>query len=211
MSKLQSFKRYFTSLDSYGKPVKVSYKGDSTYKTFLGASMTMAMKVFMLFFILTSTINLIDYKNPQITQYQVYDSRSDGREVNLGESHGDLLFGFFNVVTRTYEEPDPRIASFRVQLISFNWANVKIGGNIVSVKKELALEQVTAETRPFLFDKGSPLDVFESVEGLYSIVDRDDVTLINNNENIHNQFLRFEVRLCTTSEDSLGNSQECAP
>jgi len=93
--------------------VQVSYKGDSTYKTFLGASMTLAMQVFMLFFIVTGTINLMDYKNPQITQYQIYDSRSDGREVNLGKSHGDLFFGFFNEITRSYEEPDPRVASFR--------------------------------------------------------------------------------------------------
>ena len=74
----------------------MSYKGDPTYKTFLGASMTLGMKVFMLFFILTSTINLLDYKNPQITQYQIYDSRSDGKEINFGDSYGDVIFGFFN-------------------------------------------------------------------------------------------------------------------
>ena len=74
----------------------MSYKGDSTYKTCLGALMTLCMKVFMLFFFITKTIDLVNYQGPQITQYKIYDSRADGREVNLGGSYGDLLFGFFN-------------------------------------------------------------------------------------------------------------------
>jgi hypothetical protein len=40
---MNRFKDFFRSFDSYGEPVQVSYRGDSTYKTYVGALVTLAM------------------------------------------------------------------------------------------------------------------------------------------------------------------------
>ena len=80
--------------------------------------MTFGMRAFMLFFIVTSVIDLIDYKNPQITQYQIYDNRSDGRELNFKESYGDIIFGFYSARDGGFIAPDPSICTLELNLVS---------------------------------------------------------------------------------------------
>ena len=108
---MQKFVNYFVSYDAYGEPVQLSYRGDSTYKTPLGACLTLAMQGFMLIFIVTGVIALVNYEGPQITQYTIYDNRTDGREINLGEASGDLLIGFYDTMNPnpTLVSCDPRI------------------------------------------------------------------------------------------------------
>ena len=83
---MSSFLKHFISIDDYGEPVSVSYKGDSTYKTPVGAVLTLGMRLLMLIFTIYGVLKLTDFQDPQITQYTVFDNRSDGREFNLGES-----------------------------------------------------------------------------------------------------------------------------
>ena len=61
---MPSFLKWFTSFDAYGEPVSVSYKGDTTYKTQIGAFLTFSMRSFMLIFTLMGVFELLDYKNP---------------------------------------------------------------------------------------------------------------------------------------------------
>ena len=61
---MQSFLKYLISLDDYGEPINVSYKGDSAYKTKVGAFLTLGMRTFMLAFAVTGVIALTKYKNP---------------------------------------------------------------------------------------------------------------------------------------------------
>ena len=44
----RSFREMFVSLDTFGTPVSLNYKGESSYKTILGALITIALKIFML-------------------------------------------------------------------------------------------------------------------------------------------------------------------
>ena len=61
---MPSFLKCFTSFDAYGEPVSVSYKGDTTYKTQVGAFLTFSMRSFILIFALMGALELFDYKNP---------------------------------------------------------------------------------------------------------------------------------------------------
>ena len=83
---MPAFLDWFVSLDGYGEPVSVSYKGDSAYKTPVGALLTLAMRGFMLFFTTLGVLELLGYQNPQINQFRVFNKRSDGSELNLGEA-----------------------------------------------------------------------------------------------------------------------------
>ena len=45
---MQAIARAFVSLDAYGEPISVNYKGETTFKTGLGALWTLAVKLFLL-------------------------------------------------------------------------------------------------------------------------------------------------------------------
>ena len=89
----------------------------------MGALLTLSMRVFMLVFIVTGVLSLMNYSDPQITQYKIFDNRSDGREINLGESYGNVLLGWFDMTTSrpTFLPPDPRFCTFEMQVIHLNY------------------------------------------------------------------------------------------
>ena len=104
---MSGFLDFFRSFDGYGEPVQVTYKGDSTYKTYIGALVTLGMQGFMLMFTLTGVLSLLNYDNPQITQYVVYDNRNDNMTVNMDESHGEIMYGFLDLLTNKFIPIDP--------------------------------------------------------------------------------------------------------
>lgn len=56
------------SLDSFGVPVGLNYKGDSSFKTMPGALLSFVLLGFLLFFLGQSLLELVEFKNPQITE-----------------------------------------------------------------------------------------------------------------------------------------------
>jgi len=60
--------RYLRSFDSFGEPVSINYKGDSSFKTSIGAFFSIVLKALVLTFALLSLLDLFAYKNPQIIQ-----------------------------------------------------------------------------------------------------------------------------------------------
>ena len=62
------------SFDIFGEPVGLNYKGDSNFKTLLGAFFSILLQSFILFFTLGEFLDLIDHNNPQITQVSDIDS-----------------------------------------------------------------------------------------------------------------------------------------
>ena len=191
---MPSFIDWFVSLDAYGEPITVTYKGDSTYKTNVGAFLTVCMKAFMLFFTLEGIFALLDYQNPQINQYRIFDERNDGREVNLGESLGYPMFGAFSNLKSDFVEVDPSIAEFKVDVIQFDW-NSTTPLNPVIVK-ELEITSITPETHPDYF-KGWAAKYTINLNYLYGIKNPNDVTFINDySEVTKNQFLRLRFAKC---------------
>ena len=68
MSKFLSFLK---SQDVFGEPVTLNYNGESTYKTWIGALVTLILKSFILVFATTEIIGLFNYKDPKITQVSI--------------------------------------------------------------------------------------------------------------------------------------------
>ena len=64
---MTTFSKFFVSIDDYGEPVGVSYKGEGSYKTALGALLTLGMRVLMLLFTGIGLIGLANFEDPQIT------------------------------------------------------------------------------------------------------------------------------------------------
>ena len=79
------FSDYFLSLDSFGEPVSVNYKSDTTYKTVLGALLTIALKIFVLVYGVQSVIGMASFEDPSIVQYVTYEKRQSSKAFNAAE------------------------------------------------------------------------------------------------------------------------------
>ena len=64
---MNKFIKYLVSLDAYGEPVTLNYKGSSTFKTGFGAFFTIVLRVFILIFGVFSLIEVLQYEDPQIS------------------------------------------------------------------------------------------------------------------------------------------------
>ena len=170
------FVNWFKAFDGYGEPVSVTYKGDTTYKTPGGALLTLAMRSFMLLFSVFGIFELFSYKNPQVNQFRIYDERTDGTELNYGDSQANLIFGFFNPATNIFEVPEPSIASIKFQVVQIDWA----GQNPfdLTVVKDLELVSILPETHPDIFAHENALNNYNTT-GLYGIKNPAEVSLIN--------------------------------
>ena len=63
--------------DAFGEPVTINYRGDTTFTTMLGAIVSFVEKVFILVVAVMGLIDLYTYKDPNVTQYSIYDMRND--------------------------------------------------------------------------------------------------------------------------------------
>ena len=65
---MASIVHFFVSFDSFGEAVSLNYKGEGSYKTALGALVSIGLKSFILTSTLLWLVDLFQYKDPQITQ-----------------------------------------------------------------------------------------------------------------------------------------------
>ena len=61
------FKQMWLSLDAFGTPISLNYKGSNSYKTSLGAFLTLSLRGFMLTLIILGLLEVLEYSDPQIT------------------------------------------------------------------------------------------------------------------------------------------------
>ena len=90
---MASFGKFLKRQDTFGQPVTLNYRGMDQYKTCWGALLTLLHKSFIFVVAVISILDLLDYRDPNVTQYNIYDKRSDGTEINFGENNGKFLLG----------------------------------------------------------------------------------------------------------------------
>ena len=61
------FIKYLTSLDAFGEPVTLNYRGDSTFKTGIGAFFTIILRTFIFGYGLIMLIGVLQFEDPQIS------------------------------------------------------------------------------------------------------------------------------------------------
>ena len=61
---MSKFIKYLVSLDAFGEPVTLNYKGSSTFKTGIGAFFTISLRAFILSYGLLSLISVLQFKDP---------------------------------------------------------------------------------------------------------------------------------------------------
>ena len=111
--------------DAFGQPVTINYRGDAVYKTALGGVLTVAQRIFILIVATIGVIDLFSYKDPNITQYKIYDKREDGTELNFGELKGGFWFGLQDIYSTDengwplFVPVDPKYATLNI----FQWGD----------------------------------------------------------------------------------------
>ena len=113
-------------LDIFGSPIKLNYKGKETYQTRLGTLFTISLATFILIFGLYSLIDIYEYRDPQITQFTIYDKRQNEAEINFGEAFGSIAFGFQNPKNLSFIELDPRYGTLTLDTTSRNMLQRKM-------------------------------------------------------------------------------------
>ena len=100
--------------DAFGEPVSINYRGETSFTTMLGAIVSFVEKVFILVVAVMSLIDLFTYKDPNITQFSIYNARNDNKECNFKQANGGFLFAFWDKTVKNYVALDPRYGKLRI-------------------------------------------------------------------------------------------------
>ena len=111
---------YLLSFDSYGEPIKVNYKGNSSYQTIVGAILSILASLLILAYALVQLEMLISRSNASVSvtgEFEDYASADDS--YSLEESELGVLLRFQMVsedgTIKTLDDIDPkygRVAAF---------------------------------------------------------------------------------------------------
>ena len=92
---MNKFGAFLKRQDAFGEPVTINYKGDASYNTIFGGTLTLFENFFIIVVAILGLIELMAYKDPNVTQFKIYDARENGKEFNFGEHHGNFLFALY--------------------------------------------------------------------------------------------------------------------
>ena len=225
---MDKFLSQVRDFDNFGKPISVNYKGDSQYRTLPGAILTLILKVLIFTFTILSILEMITYKNPNISQvslsdiispryevdyltasilqYSIYDSRVDSPEINLAGAGGLFVIGFYDSTDGSTVELDPRIGRFQFTYGHFN-------PFLFSMEpiRELELEYVDRERHSEFFTEGSILSGLDDSDSrkVYTLANPELVNLKDTIERYQtNKMIQLKILRC--EQDTLPEGQKCA-
>ena len=135
-----------TSTDTFGQPVTMLYKGESSYHTPLGAFFTLIIRSIMLIYSIQKLTGLVNYEDPKILKYHVRHTRTTGDEINLGEAKARLAFAFYDDQKRTTVKVDPRFASISVSI-----AKWQLPEQFNIIETEVEMVKISQERFPEFF------------------------------------------------------------
>ena len=71
---VNSLRKFLVSFDVFGEPVSLNYQRKTSYKTAVGAFFTICLKGFLFVIATTSFIDLVQYRDPVISQVSNFAS-----------------------------------------------------------------------------------------------------------------------------------------
>ena len=113
---MKRFGKFLKEQDAFGHPVTINFSGEDNFKTAWGALLTLMQKGFILVVTILGVIDLFNYRDPNITQYSIFDKRTDGAEINFGQNYGGFIFTIQGL-QETNAPIDPEMGYFSLKLI----------------------------------------------------------------------------------------------
>ena len=98
----------FKGIDWFGQTIQLTYKGEDSYKTMLGASVSFLLILLLLGFSIFKAYYLFSRFNPEVTKISLLRDMSDGTVFKPQDTGFDFAFGLNTVI-------DPQIGHFTVR------------------------------------------------------------------------------------------------
>ena len=97
----------FKSIDIFGHPISVNYRGEDTFKTRLGAFFTIVVYTLMIFNLVQLSIAYVDgSKQEEKNRVQLFD-RNQAGPFNLAENHFEV-----RILPNVFSYLPPRIGEY---------------------------------------------------------------------------------------------------
>lgn len=117
---LKTVKSYFKSQDLFGKQVEFTFKGHRSYQTYIGAMVSILIKVILVIFILYEFYVIFSRKHPNVYTYYQLNSDPSINPFELGFDVAVSLTSKYN--GSEYTEPftglDAQIATLNAYLVT---------------------------------------------------------------------------------------------
>ena len=198
---MRSVRRFLKKQDDYGHPVTINYKGEDKYQTAWGAFLTILQKIFILVVAVFGLVDLFAFKDPNITQFSIFDKRTDDVEFNFGEMHGGFYFGFFNPTSFSY-------SAFE-RYLDVSILQVEIDeGEIFPTDIEISVDQFTQENFPAQFKNQFFTVAFLQYGPIYSSKDLDKLVLKNTKVAVKSKLINIIISQCNEAKVALGCASE---
>ena len=152
------------------------------------------MVTFILIFGLFSFIEIYEHRNPQITQFTIYEKRYKAQEFNFGELYGAIAFGFQNPKNLNFVEVDPKYGSLSLHSISQDWIELKI-----TVEKEFEMVTLNPRDHPDYFPKDMSPELraaFPELTGCYTPKNPSEITIRDNSDSENGILLAIYFSKC---------------
>ena len=82
----------FTSLDGFGEPITVNYKGKSTYQTVPGAILSLISFMIVISYGAVQLADMVGMNNPSINVFDNNMDADDMREFKFDENRMEMFF-----------------------------------------------------------------------------------------------------------------------
>lgn len=99
----------FLSMDMYGHPVSVNFRGDQNYSTMYGSCMSILVTILIVTFTALKMKQFGWREYPEFSKNSAYKSLDDYGEMYANEIRFEFAFAMYNIRSRTYSAPDPRM------------------------------------------------------------------------------------------------------
>ena len=109
------FGKTFKNLDIFGAPVGVNYRGDSDFKTNLGAFFSMIYFIAMWGFFVSQTIAVYNKWDPSSSTFRIKVDVGQEDTLNLRDEYWQVAFSFLNAATRQNAMIPPDIGQVKAK------------------------------------------------------------------------------------------------
>ena len=88
-------KKLLKSIDVFGHPIGVLYRGNTAHKTVFGSIVSLIMIAFLLAFATMRMIETVSHTNQQISSTKIIVDRDTEGDINLENHHFNIGFNVF--------------------------------------------------------------------------------------------------------------------
>ena len=139
------------SIDSFGRPIEMRYKGGTAYQTTSGGVCTLVLMFFVTWFTVEQIIQLIQMSDPKVVKNNIYHSKEDFGTRTAKEIHLDIGIGAYSNENDNYFMHD--IKGYG----SFRTFQVDVGGSSVFETYEIGMKPcMQMDTKIADFSKKNP-------------------------------------------------------